>query len=145
MRRADVFVSMHGGDVINGLHLHPGRAVIELVNHGFHQASWLWLNQYFRVLKHTLFLDRLVLAPPPGSNTAGTAGNWSKAKGLAAWSKQVNRGWNVNSSVSWEELKLKLVAIIDRASCSISDNGVRIQTVCPRKRSSKRTKPARRP
>ena len=30
MRDVDVFVSMHGGDTINGLHMRPGRAVVEL-------------------------------------------------------------------------------------------------------------------
>ena len=39
-----MYVSMHGGDVINGLHLLPGRAVIELVNCGFHFAAWEWVR-----------------------------------------------------------------------------------------------------
>ena len=38
MRGVDVFVSMHGGDMINGLHLRAGRTVVELVNHGFERA-----------------------------------------------------------------------------------------------------------
>ena len=36
---------MHGGDVINGLHLLPGRSVIEVVNCGFQLAHWEWLEQ----------------------------------------------------------------------------------------------------
>ena len=39
MRSADVLVSMHGADVINGLHLPPGRAVIEIVNHNFDKSQ----------------------------------------------------------------------------------------------------------
>ena len=40
VRAADVLVSMHGGDVVNGLHLLPGRSVIEVVNCGFQLAHW---------------------------------------------------------------------------------------------------------
>ena len=32
LRQADVFVAMHGGDVVNALHLRPGSAVFEAIN-----------------------------------------------------------------------------------------------------------------
>ena len=63
MRATDVFVSMHGGDMINALHMLPGRTVIEAVNHGFHKANDGWLNHFRLHLAPTLRHKRVVLPP----------------------------------------------------------------------------------
>ena len=54
LRRADVLVSMWGGDTINGLRLKRGGAVIEVRNAGFVRgASWGWVELHRRWVTRT--------------------------------------------------------------------------------------------
>ena len=68
MRMTDVFVSMHGADVINGMHMLPGRTVLEVVNYGIHKAveapPWYFLSCFSRHLEPTFRHKRLVLPNP---------------------------------------------------------------------------------
>lgn len=65
MRIADVYVTMHGGDCSNGLHLRPGSAMIEVVNNGFQHARTNWLDQYRMQLEPTVRVHRIVLTNQP--------------------------------------------------------------------------------
>lgn len=87
MRRTDVFVSMHGADVINGMHMLPGRTVIEVVNYGFHKAPdsppWYFLNCFSRHLVPTFRHKRLVL-PNPYRNEPTFDEAWNRDAELPA-------------------------------------------------------------
>jgi len=95
VRAADVLVSMHGGDVIHGLHLLPGRAVVEVVNYGFQYAPETWLDQYKRVLEPSLRHVRAVLAPQVDP----------------AAGRIVNQAWNAAGTLPWEQLERALRAV----------------------------------
>ena len=95
VRAADVLVSMHGGDVIHGLHLLPGRAVVEVVNYGFRYAPETWLDQYKRVLEPSLRHVRAVLAPQVDP----------------AAGRIVNQAWNAAGTLPWEQLERALRAV----------------------------------
>ena len=81
MRKTDVFVSMHGADVINGIHLRPGRSVLEVVNFGFHLASdgapFYFLNCFWRHLTPTFVHKRLVLANPFANRVPSVDEAWN--------------------------------------------------------------------
>ena len=57
--------SMHGADVINGLHLPPGRAVIEIVNHGFDRSPdgppYFFVSCFERHLSQAYAHKRIIL------------------------------------------------------------------------------------
>jgi hypothetical protein len=63
MRATDVFVSMHGGDLINAMHMLPGRTAIEVVNYGCHRAYRTWLDHYWLHLSPVVRHMRVVLPP----------------------------------------------------------------------------------
>lgn len=96
VRRADVLVSMHGGDVIHGLHLLPGRAVVEVVNYGFQYAPLTWLDQYRRVLEPSIRHVRAVLAPQVDP----------------AAGRIVNQAWNAAGTLPWEQLERALRTVV---------------------------------
>ena len=82
MRSTDIFVSMHGADVINGMHMLPGRAVFEVVNYGFHLARdgppWYFLNCFWRHYTPTFVHKRLIL-PNPFRNQVPSVGEaWNR-------------------------------------------------------------------
>ena len=109
VREVDVFVSMHGADVINGLHMAPGRAVVEVVNHGFDAwpdgAPYWFVHCFWLHTTPVLNWKRIVLPPPPpppadGPGRPGGAGN----NGLSAW--------NRNASLPWSLLRRVLVSVV---------------------------------
>lgn len=108
MRQTDVFVSMHGGDCINALHMRPGRAVIELVNHGFEKAPWVWLDQYMRLVKRTFRVRRIVLPSTSGQRASGSnqTQNWKQMQ------KNFADAWNANGTLPWPRLRDELHAIV---------------------------------
>ena len=110
VRAADVFISMHGGDMIHALHLLPGRTSIELVNSGFERASWVWLNQYSRVLKHTLSPRRIVLEAANGDGSPAAALRGAP-NGTVAWRAAVHASWNRDSNLSWAALRRELASV----------------------------------
>ena len=67
LRETDVLVSMHGADVINGMHMLPGRAVVEIVNHNFDRsgdAPPFWFVSCFeRHMTPVYAHKRILLAP----------------------------------------------------------------------------------
>ena len=98
MRRVDVFVSMHGADVINGLHMLPGRAIFEVVNYGFHLAPsgppFHFLN-CFRLLSVPVYAHkRLVL---------GRTDSWAPS-----WQSD----WNANGTLEWPLLERALLSVV---------------------------------
>ena len=100
MRSADVLVSMHGADVINGLHLPPGRAVIEIVNHNFDKSQdvapfWFvscFERQMARVYQHKRIIVKPVLR---GEQSPG-------------------RAWNLNATVPLPLLQRALTSVVKR-------------------------------
>jgi hypothetical protein len=94
MRAADVTVSMHGGDEVNAIHMRPGRAVVEIVNCGFHLAPAGWLEQYRVVLQGGLRHFRLTARQPAGERQALT----------------LPEGWNANGTVPWAALRRVLTS-----------------------------------
>ena len=97
LRQTDIFVAMHGGDVLNALHLRPGSAVIEVVNEYMAQR-WKkasrdmkgipfdgWLEQDRQVLLPLQRFERLI--PPPPRLDAAT------------------KTWNDDVEVPWPQLE----------------------------------------
>lgn len=119
MRAADVFVAMHGGDVIHGLHMLPGRTVVELLNYEFRNARWDWKNQHMDMLQPVLRFRRIIL-PPPGSVRAAPA-NTALKNGVTDWGnpkvfKAVQSAWNQDSMLPWEALEPELRHVVGNAS-----------------------------
>ena len=88
MRSVDVLVGMHGGDLINAMHMRPGCVLIEVVNHGFHLAADSWLNQYWLHTSPILRHVRIVLPPPKGASEGSIT--------------PVDVAWNANASLPVE-------------------------------------------
>uniref|UniRef100_A0A7S0J3A0 Uncharacterized protein n=1 Tax=Calcidiscus leptoporus TaxID=127549 RepID=A0A7S0J3A0_9EUKA len=107
LRAADVFVSMHGGDVINALHMRPGRAVLELVNPGFQKAGG-WLNQYSQLLTPVIRHERLVL--PASSGGKGQGGKNQRS---------LHRAWNANATLAWPLLAEAIAGVMNRTERSV--------------------------
>ena len=117
VRRADVLVTMHGGDSLNALHLLPGRTLVELVNCGFQFAHWEWLDTHKMVLTPVVRYERLVLPPTPrlaqlGNMTAPHGGcgfepgaDSLRGPGLRRRQKVVQAAWNADGSLPWHLLE----------------------------------------
>ena len=121
MRAADVFVAMHGGDVINGLHMMPGRTVIELLNYEFRNARWDWKNQHMDMLQPVFRFRRIVLPPPGSARSALGNGNVGLKNGITDWGnptvfKAVQSAWNQNSVLPWEALERELRHVVGNVS-----------------------------
>ena len=124
MRAADVYVSMHGGDVIHAAHMLRGRRVVELVNEGFHLANRAWLNENRATLRPILVFHRLVM---PASNPINYSGiNMSqilraRTRGVLLEEPErrlreiVRAGWNANATLSWVAMRRTLEAIINES------------------------------
>jgi hypothetical protein len=109
LRQTDVFISMYGGDVINGIHMLPGRLVIELVNNGFElQAhhSHDWLDQSKRLLSPVIEFRRVVLPPLAHQQQRN---------------QSFHEAWNGNALVPWPLIRLELRAFVDGASLLTAD------------------------
>ena len=118
MRAADVLVSMHGGDVVNGLHLLPCRSVIEVVNCGFQLAHWEWLEQNARLLTPVIAFERIVLPPRnfslaeptvsaeaiPACDVHGELGDW-KGEAKRRRHRKYMTAWNQASALPWALLE----------------------------------------
>ena len=122
MRATDVFVTMHGGDVIHAAHMRPGARVIELVNEGFHLANWRWLHQYKLVLRPTFKFHQLTMPSSTAINYSGV--NMSeihsarmRAAPLEVQEKRLHdivyRAWNANSTLRWSALQRELGTIVN--------------------------------
>jgi hypothetical protein len=111
MRGTDCFIAMHGGDMVHGLHMLPGRTAVELLNYEFRNARWDWRNQHKDVLEPALRFRRIVL-PPPGGQGADTrqTSDWGNPAVFA----QTQRGWNQNAYLPWAAIEHVLVCIIAR-------------------------------
>lgn len=73
MRTMDCFVGMHGGDMVHGIHLLPGRTVVELLNFEFRNARWDWRNQHKEILEPVMRFRRILLQPPGGEVRAASS------------------------------------------------------------------------
>ena len=100
LREADVLISMHGADAINGLHLPPGRAVVEIVNHNFDRsadfAPFWFVSCFNRHLSAVYQHKRIVLAP------------------VLRGEQSPQRAWNLNATLSSALLEQVLSSIIAR-------------------------------
>ena len=105
VRRADVFVSMHGADVVNGLHMQPGRALVEVVNNGFERwpdgAPYYFLSCFWLHATPVLAWKRIVLPPPLSSSRRPPS---------------ADEIWNRNATLQWPLLErvLRSAATDDR-------------------------------
>jgi hypothetical protein len=100
LRQADVFVAMHGGDVVNALHLRPGSAVFEAINQ-YMVRRWSkatlvggvrydgWLEQNRQVLLPLHRFERLALP-----------------------AQQQIKDWNDNANLPWEQLERALRELV---------------------------------
>ena len=100
LRETDVLVSMHGADVINGLHMPPGRAILEVVNYNFDrtpEGGPFWFVSCFeRHLKAVYAHKRLTLAP------------------VLRGEQAPSRAWNLNGSLPRSLLLQALTSVIRR-------------------------------
>ena len=100
LRDADVLVSMHGADVINGLHLAPGRAVVEIVNHRFDDsadyAPFWFVSCFERHLTPVYQHKRIVLAP------------------VLRGEQTPQRAWNLNATLPPSVLQQVLTSVVAR-------------------------------
>lgn len=87
---------MHGGSVINGLHMRAGSVVIELVNAGFERAT-SWVDQNRGLLQPTMHFRRVLLSRTTARRARGGSASVADA-------------WNADANVSVPEL---LDAIVD--------------------------------
>lgn len=97
LRDADVLLGMHGGELINALHMPPGRTVIELVSHGFHTAPREWLDHYWLHLTPVLRHKRIVIPPPD----------------LDQPTRSFLHAWNADATLPLELLWQVLRAVVD--------------------------------
>ena len=106
MRAADVYVAMHGGDVIHGIHMLAGRTVIELLNFEFREARWDWRNQHMDMLTPALRFRRIVLPAP--NQTAGPSRRRTGDWGNPAVFKSTLSSWNRDAQLPWPALERAL-------------------------------------
>lgn len=132
LRAADVLVAMHGGDVINGLHMMPGRTVIELLNYDFRNARHDWKNQHQDMLQPALRFRRILVLPLPRSARTPPLDNTNKGRmkvaGTVDWGnplifKAVQGAWNQNAVLPWEELERELKQVLSQVIGNASRPG----------------------
>lgn len=87
----------HGGDNVNAVHMSPGRAVVEIVNCGFHLANREWLDQCRVRLRSGLRHFRLIARQPASQRQA----------------LRMPDGWNANATVPWPALRAVLESVVD--------------------------------
>ena len=118
LRSADVLVGMHGGELINAMHMLPGKALFEVVNHGFHLAGNGWLNHYWIHTSPVVRHVRIVLPPPPGNCL-----------------RPVDIAWNANASLPldlfWDALNETVLSPSPAAAALAALRQDRPTTVCP--------------
>ena len=133
MRSADVFVSMHGGDMTNALRMLPGRTVLELVNCGFENAHWQWRDAFRTLLLNDKRNDdgativrheRLVMPPADSAHDVKVVAPGEGQGTKAPWKtcplsdpkdrRRVELAWNADSRLPWPMLLAQLKSILSR-------------------------------
>ena len=77
MRGLDVYLSMHGGDVINAAHMRPDTLVVELVNRGFERVPSPWLKQNEFFLEKAVLFRRYILQEVQGGVGKSPTSTWN--------------------------------------------------------------------